>query len=106
MTAKGGRVALSVSESMLGSESGMRHFPPMSKLTIALPDNLDAVLAERVKASGARSKEEYLVALVESDCAASDLEHVLAERLRGHFAPLEKDWKAQVRKNAAKRADV
>jgi len=78
----------------------------MSTLKIALPDDLDLALEERVKASGARSKEEYLLALVESDCAASDLEHVLAERLGGHFAPLEADWKQLVRDNAAKRRDA
>ena len=78
----------------------------MSKLTIDLPDDLDAVLAERVKASGVRSKEEYLVALIEADCAGSDLEHVLAERLGGSFSPLEADWKERVRHHAARRLDV
>lgn len=82
----------------------MWQFPPMSTLTIALPDNLDAVLADRVKASGARSKEEYLVALVESDCATGHLEQVLMERLGGPFAPWEADWKERVRSGAAKRA--
>jgi hypothetical protein len=58
----------------------------MSTLTIDLPDPLDAALTERLKASGANSKEEYLLRLVESDCAAGELEHVLrsecADRLR------------------------
>jgi hypothetical protein len=49
----------------------------MSTVTITLPDPLDATLAERVKISGARSKEEYLLSLVESDCAAGELEHVV-----------------------------
>ena len=40
----------------------------MSMLIIDLPEPLDATLAERVKTSGARSKEEYLLNLVESDC--------------------------------------
>ena len=52
----------------------------MSTLTIHLPELLDATLAERVKASGARSKEEYLLSLVESDCVAGTLEQALAER--------------------------
>jgi hypothetical protein len=73
----------------------------MSTLVIHLPEPLDATLAERVKASGARSKEEYLVSLVESDCAAGKLETVLTERLAGPFAPLEPDWKARVRSEAA-----
>ena len=64
----------------------------MSTVTIALPDPLDAGRAERVKSSGARSKEEYLLGLVESDCAAGELERVLAERRGGPFAPLEPDW--------------
>src|SRR6266481_4876465 len=71
--------------------------PAMSTLTIALPDALDAMLAERVQTAGAGSKEEYLVALVESDCAASALEETLAARLDGPFAPLEPDWKERVR---------
>ncbi len=78
----------------------------MFTLTIAVPDTLDAALSERVKVSGARSKEEYLLALVESDCAAGDLERVLAERLGGPFAPLEPDWKEWVRSAAAKCGEV
>ncbi len=76
----------------------------MSTLTIHLPELLDATLAERVKASGARSKEEYLLSLVESDCATATLESVLAERMAGPFAPLEPDWKDRVRSTAAERA--
>lgn len=76
----------------------------MSTITIAVPDPLDAALTERMNAIGARSKEEYLLALVESDCAASELERTLTERLAGPFAPLTGDWKEQVRQAAAKRA--
>ncbi len=76
----------------------------MSTLTIHLPDPLDATLAERAKASGAQSKEEYLLSLVESDCAAGALENVLAERLAGPFALLEPDWRDRVRSKAAERA--
>lgn len=78
----------------------------MSTVTITLPDPLDATLAERVKNSGARSKEDYLLSLVESDCAAGELEHVLAERMGGPFAPLEPDWKECVRSAAAKRTEA
>lgn len=75
----------------------------MSKVTIHLPERLDATLTERVKSSGARSKEEYLLSLVESDCAAGTLETILGERMAGPFAPLEPDWKERVRNAAAKR---
>ena len=75
----------------------------MSTLIIDLPDPLDAALTERLKTSGANSKEEYLLRLVESDCATGELEQVLAERTRGPFAPLETDWRERVRNVAAKR---
>jgi hypothetical protein len=78
----------------------------MSTLKIDLPDPIDAALAERVKTSGARSKEEYLVSLVEADCAAGELERVLAERMGGPFAPLEPDWKERVRIAVGKRGEV
>ena len=74
----------------------------MSTVTIALPDPLDAALRERMTAVGAHSKEEYLLALIESDCAASELERVLVDRLAGPFEPLETDWKERVRQSAAK----
>ena len=74
----------------------------MSTLTIDLPEQLDASLAERVKISGARSKAEYLLGLVELDCAEATLEGVLMTRLEGPFTFLESDWKAQVRNAAAK----
>ncbi len=76
----------------------------MSTITIAVPDPLDAALTERMNALGARSKEEYVLALVESDCAASELEQTLGERLTGPFAPLAGDWKQGVRQAAAQRA--
>lgn len=66
-------------------------------ITIDLPEPLDASFTERVKASGAGSKAEYLLRLVESDCAAATLEGVLAERLNGPSSPLESDWKDRVR---------
>jgi hypothetical protein len=70
-------------------------------ITVDVPESLDASFTERVKASGAGSKAEYLLRLVESDCAAATLEGVLTERLSGPFAPLESDWKDRVRKTAA-----
>jgi hypothetical protein len=69
----------------------------MSKLTIALPDSLDAAFAERVKNSGASSKEEYILSLVEADCAVEELDRVLIDRMDGPFEPLEPDWKERVR---------
>jgi hypothetical protein len=75
----------------------------MSMLTIYLPEPLEASLTERAKISGAGSKEEYLLGLVESDCALGTLERVLSERMTGPFAPLEPDWKERVRSEAAKR---
>ena len=78
----------------------------MSTLTIALSDSLDAALMERVKDSGARSKEEYLIALVEADCGAQELDRVLVGRTTGPFVPLEHDWKERVRALAARRASA
>ena len=46
------------------------------------------------------SKEEYLVKLVESDCAAGALEAALLDRVDGPFEPLEPDWKTRVREAA------
>jgi hypothetical protein len=74
----------------------------MSTLTISVSDSLEAALAERAKMAGARSTEEYLLSLAESDCATGALDQVLAERLAGPFAPLEPDWKERVRNAAAK----
>jgi len=76
----------------------------MSTITVAVPDPLDAAMADRIKTIGARSKEEYLLSLVEADCAASELENVLVRRAAGPFAPLLADWKDQVR--MAARADA
>ena len=90
----------------LGSGAVAWQLHCMSTVTITLPDPLDATLAERVKNSGALSKEEYLLSLVESDCAAGELERVLAERMGGPFAPLEPDWKERVRSAAAKRTEA
>jgi hypothetical protein len=89
----------------LGSRAGSCQIQSMATLTIHLPEPLDATLTERVKTSGASSKEEYLLSLVESDCAAGTLERVLTERLAGPFAPLEPDWKARVRSAAASRTE-
>lgn len=77
--------------------------PRMSTITIAVPDPLDAALIERMSAIGARSKEEYLLALLESDCAASELDRTLRERMAGPFGPLAADWKERVRQAAAQR---
>ena len=73
----------------------------MPTVTIALPAPLDSALLERMRAVGAKSKEEYLLALIESDCAASELEGTLENRLAGPFEGLEPDWKQRVRKSAA-----
>ena len=78
------------------------HNLDMSTVTIALPDPLDAALRERMTAVGAHSKEEYLLALIESDCATSELERILVDRLAGPFEPLETDWKERVRQSVTK----
>jgi hypothetical protein len=76
----------------------------MSTITVAVPDPLDAALAQRMSATGARSKEEYLLGLLEADCAAGALDRILAERLAGPFSPLPENWKEQVRRAARGRA--
>ena len=76
----------------------------MSTITVAIPDPLDLALAERMNDTGARSKEEYLLSLLEADCAMGGLERVLAERLAGPFVPLPVDWQEQVRQAARARA--
>ena len=76
----------------------------MATLTVALSDSLDAALTKRAKDSGAESKEEYLIALVEADCGAQELDRVLADRSSGPFAPLEQYWKGRVRALAASRS--
>ena len=109
------RVVGEGADSEIGAPSGQRGLGSgalvcqlhcMSTVTITLPDPLDATLEERVKSSGAGSKEEYLLSLVESDCAAGELESMLAERMDGPFAPLEADWKERVRSAAAKRTEA
>ena len=74
----------------------------MSTVTIALPDLLDESLTVRMKAVGARSKEEYVLELIASDCAADELERTLEARLAGGFEPVEGNWKERVRQSAAK----
>ena len=76
----------------------------MSTITVAVPDPLDAAMAERMNATGVRSKEEYLLGLLEADCAAGELDRVLTERLSGPFTPLPTDWQEQVRQAARARA--
>jgi hypothetical protein len=73
----------------------------MVTLNIQLAEMLDATLAERAKASTARSKEEYLLSLVESGRAEGTPEQVLKERIAGPFTPLEPDWRDRVRSTAA-----
>ncbi len=91
-----------VSPSPLAKATQKAHDFDMSTVTIALPDPLDAALRERMTALGAHSKEEYLLALIESDCAASELERILVDRLAGPFEPLEEDWNERVRQSAMK----
>lgn len=69
----------------------------MSQLTISVPDALNTELEKRAKAAGFDSKEEYLLELVRADCASAELEPILESRIDGPFAPLEADWKQQVR---------
>lgn len=76
----------------------------MACITIVVPDPLDAAMVARMGAVGARSKEEYLLALLESDCAASELEQTLIDRLDGPFVPLTPGWKGRVMQLAAERA--
>jgi hypothetical protein len=75
----------------LGRSKAIWHVSDMATLTIALSDSLAAALMERAKDSGAGSKEEYLIALVEADCGAHELDRVLAGRTKGPFAPLEQE---------------
>jgi hypothetical protein len=76
----------------------------MSTLTVAIPDELDAMLSARASAAGAGSKEKYLLALLEWDCAAGSLDETLLGRMAGPFEPLEEDWKQRVRDTATKLA--
>jgi hypothetical protein len=69
----------------------------MSQVTISLPAALNASLETRANAAGFRSKEDYLLALVQADCERAELEPVLEARLEGPFERLEADWKQRVR---------
>jgi hypothetical protein len=75
----------------------------MSEVTISLPAALNASLEMRADAAGFRSKEDYLLALVQADCERAELDLVLETRLEGPFGPLEADWKQRVRKAAQNR---
>lgn len=75
----------------------------MSKVTISLPDTINATIERRARAAGFRSKEKYLFALVQADCERAELEPVLEARLGGAFELLESDWKQQVRDAAQRR---
>jgi len=75
----------------------------MSKVTISLPDAVNATVESRAIAAGFRSKEEYLLALVQADCERAELEPVLEARLDGPFEALEVDWKQRVRGAAQRR---
>jgi len=87
-------------EQLLGMDGALVWVNPIEAGHSRAP--LDAALRERMAAVGAHSKEEYLLALVEADCAASELERTLAERWDGPFAPLAPDWKEQVRQAAGR----
>ena len=69
----------------------------MSKVTISLPDAINATMESRARTAGFRSKEEYLFALVQADCDRAQLVPVLEARLDGPFELLESDWKQRVR---------
>ena len=66
-------------------------------------DALNATLESRANAAEFRSKQEYLLALVQADCEREELEPVLEGRLDGPFQPLETDWKQRVREAAQRR---
>lgn len=75
----------------------------MSEVTISPPAALNATLETRANAAGFRSKEDYLLALVQADCEVVELEPVLEARVEGPFEPLEADWKQRVREAAQNR---
>jgi hypothetical protein len=70
----------------------------MTSITITLSDELEAAVAERMVALGVASKEEYLLQLVEEDCAQAKLESILLERSEGPFITLDPDWQENVMK--------
>jgi hypothetical protein len=76
----------------------------MSTVTIALRDELEPVVAQRLEALGAASKEEYLLQLVEDDCARAKIDAVLQERLKGPFVEFTPDdaWMERVWEKAMK----
>jgi len=61
------------------------------------------VIGDASECRGFRSKEDYLLALVQADCERAELEPVLEARLEGPFEPLEVDWKQRVREAAQDR---
>ena len=63
----------------------------MSNVTISLPDAIITTIESRANAMGFRSKEEYLLALVQADCERAEIEPVLEARVEGPFEPLEAD---------------
>jgi hypothetical protein len=75
----------------------------MSEVTISLPDAINAAMESRANNAGFRTKEEYLLALVQADCERAELEPPLEARLDGPFEPLEPDWKQRVRDAAQRR---
>jgi hypothetical protein len=75
----------------------------MSTVTLALSDELETALAQRVEAVGAASTEEYLLQLVEEDCAQSELERILLERSEGPFIPLDPAWREKVMEKVRER---
>ena len=80
----------------LGDSLQAWHALAMSTVTIALPDELDAALAEAMKVQGAHSKEDFLLQLIEQHCAESKLESILLQRDGGPFIPLDPDWQEKV----------
>ena len=81
----------------------MGYLHRMTQLLISVPDNLESSLHRRVAQAGFQSDEEYIVSLVQADCAAAELEAVLESRDAGPFEPLEADWKEKVRAAAKRR---
>jgi hypothetical protein len=74
----------------------------MSTVTLALSDKLETALAQRVQAAGAASQEEYLLQLVENDCALGEIDAVLLERMKGPFIEVTPDeaWMERIREKA------
>jgi hypothetical protein len=83
----------------------LRHDEDVSKITVAVPDLLAVAMNERMREVGALSQEDYLLSLVEADCATAQWEQLLAQRLAGPFLPLPADWKEQVRRASRERSE-